>query len=67
MGEDLKEKIYEFLQESNGKRYNLTELTKATGISWATVCKWVAVLIAEQHRSPKVNIEDYGSIKIVWV
>ncbi len=67
MAENIKEKIYNFLKENSPKRYNLSQLKRETGISYPTILKWVEVLIVEQDRNPKLNVEDYGSIKLVWV
>ena len=68
MAEDIKEKIYEFLKENAGKRFNMQELVDKSKIaSRATVLKWVAVLIVEKDRDPPINIEDYGNVKLVWV
>lgn len=67
MGEEIKEKLYDFLKDHAPKRFNLTNLTKQSGISWTTVGKWISVLLAEEDRNPRVNVEDHGNVKIVWI
>ncbi len=68
MPEEIKENIYDFLKENPGKRFNLRELTDKLKIcSHATIIKWTTVLCAEQDRDPKINMEDYGNVKLVWV
>lgn len=68
MPEEIKEKIYKFLNENAGKRFNMQELTDKSKIaSRATILKWVAVLIAEKDRDPQINVEDYGNVKLIWV
>ena len=68
MPEEIKEKIYEFLKENRGKRYNMRELTDALKIcSHATTIKWVSILVAEQDRELVVILEDYGNVKIVRI
>ena len=67
MPKEIKEKIYEFLKENRGKRFNLKEISKKTKISYPSVLKWLEVLIIEQDREPQVNIEDYGNVKLVWI
>ncbi len=68
MPEEIKEKIYKFLIENIGKRFNMQELTDKSKIaSRATILKWVAVLIAEKDRDPPINVEDYGNVKLIWV
>lgn len=66
MAEDIKEKIYEFLKENLGRKYNLTQLTQQKIASWASVSKWVAVLIMETDRNPIILQEDYGNVKLIW-
>ena len=68
MPEEIKEKIYDFLKENRGKRYNLRELTDELKIcSHATIIKWVTVLLAEQDREFRLSMEDYGNVKLVWI
>lgn len=66
MAEDLKEKIYEFLKEKKPKKYNIKQISNHLKISYPTVLKWIEVLLAEQ-RKPKLNQEDYGNLKLVWI
>lgn len=64
MAEDIKEKIYEFLKEKKGQRFNMRELVEKSKIaSKATILKWVEVLKAEK----RIKIKDYGNLKQVWV
>ncbi len=67
MAEDLKEKIYEFLKENTGKRFNILEIKKQTGLSYNTCLKWISVLAEEKERKPPVMMEDYGNVKLVRV
>lgn len=64
MAEDIKEKIYEFLKENKGQRFNMRELVEKSKIaSKATILKWVEVLIVEK----RIIVEDYGNVKLVRV
>lgn len=68
MPEEIKEKIYQFLKENAGKRFNMQELIDKSKIaSRATILKWVEVLIVEKDRDPPINIEDYGNVKLIWI
>jgi len=60
MAEDIKEKIINFLKNTN-KTYNVKELAVSIGVSYPTVLKWVEVLKAEN----KVDVQDYGNVKLV--
>jgi Mn-dependent DtxR family transcriptional regulator len=66
MAEDIKEKIYKFLVESE-KKFNLMQISQKLKISYPSVLKWVEVLKAERFRKPRVKVEDYGNIKLVGV
>lgn len=66
MAEEIKEKIYKFLKESNEK-LNMLQISKKLHISYPTVLKWIEVLKAEQFRDPKIKVEDYGNIKLISV
>ncbi len=66
MAEDIKEKIYKFIVESK-KKFNLTQISKKTNVSYPSVLKWIEVLKAEEFRKPKIVVEDYGNIKLVGV
>ena len=63
-----KEQIYEFLKNNKGKKFSMKELNdKIDNISRATIMKWVDVLLVEKDRTPPVNVDNYGNIKLVWV
>ena len=66
MAEDIKEKIYKFLKNSNEK-LNLKQISEKTKVSYPSVLKWIEVLKAEEFRKPKVKVEDYGNIKLVGI
>jgi len=64
MAEEKKEQILEFLKLNRGKKFNMKQLNEnIKDISRATILKWIDVLIAEK----RIEVEDYGSIKFVWV
>jgi predicted AAA+ superfamily ATPase len=65
MAEEIKEKIYKFLCDNVGNKFSQKELSRKTKISYPSVLKWVAVLIAE-NRNPKIKVEDYGSLKSIY-
>ena len=67
MAEDLKEKIYQFLKDNAGKKFNILEVKRQTNLSYNTCLKWVSVLVEEKDRTPRVIIQDYGNVKLVGV
>lgn len=67
MATKIKEEIYLFLMENAPKKFNLSQLKDKTKFSYPSVLKWIEVLIAEKDRDPPIQIEDYGSIKLVWI
>ncbi len=67
MAEDLKEKIYQFLKDNAGKRFNILEVKRQTNLSYNTCLKWISVLVEEKDRDPPVTIQDYGNVKLVGI
>lgn len=67
MGEEIKEKIYEFLKKNAGQMFVLKELSEKIKVSYPSILKWSEVLIAERDRDPPVSIKDYGHIKLICV
>jgi len=64
MAEELKESLYEFLKENMKERFSIKQVYEKTKKgSYPTVLKWILILIAEG----RVNVRDYGNVKIVWV
>lgn len=62
MPEEKKELILKHLRLIPDEKMNISQLHKAIGnISYPTLLKWIAVLEAEKM----VNVEDYGSVKII--
>lgn len=61
MAEEIKEKILNYLRLLPDEKFNIKQLQNLTNISYPTLLKWVMVLQAEK----KINIEDYGNVKIV--
>lgn len=59
--------IIDFLKEHRGKKFNIREMwiqiNKKTPVSYQTILKYVAVLIAGN----KIQCKDYGVVKIIWV
>lgn len=60
MAEDIKDKIINFLKNTN-KIYNVRQLATNINISYSTTLKWVEVLRAEG----KIYVKDYGNVKLV--
>ncbi len=60
--EEKKETIFEFLNNQKEK-LSVREISKRTRISYPCVSKWVEVLKVEG----RIEIEDYGNIKLVEV
>ena len=61
MGEEIKEKILEFLKENSGQDFSISKLKERVGFSYPTILKWIVVLQSEE----KIRLKDYGNIKIV--
>lgn len=62
--EEIKEKIFNFLKSSHGKKYTGKELAKQLDIcSYPTILKWCEVLIALN----RIRADHYGNIKLVYV
>ena len=67
MAEEIKEKIYKFLVENKGEEFSQKEIMRQLKVSYPSVLKWVAVLLAEEDRDPRVKAKDYGSLKSIYV
>lgn len=64
MPEEIKQKIYDFLKENQGKKFAVKRIFEQTKFaSLPTIHKWVGILIAEE----RISVDDYGNIKLVYV
>lgn len=62
MPEEKKDLILKHLKIIPTEKLNVSQLHKLIGnISYPTLLKWITVLGAEE----KINIEDYGNVKII--
>jgi len=60
MDENLKEKIYQIIKNSD-KFLSKSEISRISGISLATVCKYVDILKSEG----KVKVQKLGNVDVV--
>jgi hypothetical protein len=64
MAEEKKELILKVLKQFPDEKFNISQLNSMIqNISYPTILKWIMVLEAEQ----KIRVEDYGSVKIVYL
>ena len=60
MDENLKEKIYQIIKNSD-RFLSKSEISRISGISLATVCKYVDILKSEG----KVKVQKLGNVDVV--
>lgn len=63
-GDEIKNKIIDFLKESKGSKFPVRELARQLEIaSYPTILKWTEVLIGNEG----IQAEHYGNIKLVFI
>lgn len=67
MAEEIKEKIYNFLKARAGEKFSIKGMAKKAKISYPSALKYVAILLAENNRTPKMYVEYHKPVKLIWV
>lgn len=67
MSEEIKEKIYDFLKKNAGEKFSIKSMAKNAKVSYPSALKYVAILLAENNRTPKVRVEFHKPVKLIWV
>ena len=63
-GEEIKDRIVDFLKKSRGSKFPIRELARQLPIaSYPTILKWTEVLIGMEE----IQAEHYGNIKLVFI